>query len=484
MLITFKGKIVSGQGDHSKFGIPGKKNVSDAPVDWPENLCPGSLNIEISANEIPKELDNLGPGILIKKLDNGILKPAFVIKQNAILNNTIGPDKPPPRNGRGDAQVWRAKINVLKTNQNFACWVLRRLDSGMTKHIELVSSVNLRKILNLVDGDDVLVSLEGGMKLDDAQLAQIKKDFETKLDVYRKLAYETESLLKDKLKSANFKTAYVLSRVKDVDSFMDKIVDKSYDKPFEQTSDIVGIRIVCLYTEDIKRISQLIADNFIVLKTEDKAKNLGSDKMGYQDFHIDVQLKKDTKFLQYRGEIQLRTVMTDASSIISHDLSYKKEPPLPEHLERELKLVSATMELAQYHCNALRARRKELIAQVEKEAADKKNPEIFLNQLIMDDTLRVYTKNLFPELPIKEHIHALILRDLNPNKYKRLKDIDDAIKYSKKFVDYYKTQSSSFKSGSDYITKSLGYYDEEFMIRHPFAQKTREAIKEFKNKNL
>ena len=162
MRIEFKGKIVSGQGDHSDLGIPGKDKLSHAPEDWPKFLCPGSLNVEISADELPKELDILGEGILIKKLDNGALKSAFVIEQKAIINNTIGPNC--QVKGRGDAQVWRAKILVEKSKETYNCWVLRRLDSGMTRHIELISDKHLRKALNLLDGDKVLVSLEGDIK--------------------------------------------------------------------------------------------------------------------------------------------------------------------------------------------------------------------------------------------------------------------------------------------------------------------------------
>lgn len=159
MRIEFKGKIISGQGDHYDLGIPGKNELSHAPEDWPKTLCPGSLNVEISIEDLPKELDNLGQGTLIKKLDNGILKPTFVIEQKAILNNTIGPKG--PVKGRGDAQVWRAKIIVEKSKEIYDCWVLRRLDSEMTKHIELVSDKYLRETLKLSDGDRVLVSLEG-----------------------------------------------------------------------------------------------------------------------------------------------------------------------------------------------------------------------------------------------------------------------------------------------------------------------------------
>jgi hypothetical protein len=162
--IEFKGKVVSGWIKHSELAIPGKSKLPSAPSDWPETLCPGSLNIEISVNDLPKELDNLGPGMLIKKLDNGILKPVLIIKQEDIINNTIGPNG--PVKGRGDAQVWRAKLLVEKSKNMHDCWVLRRLDSGMTKHLELASTEHLRQALNLLDGDKVSVLLEGGIEDD------------------------------------------------------------------------------------------------------------------------------------------------------------------------------------------------------------------------------------------------------------------------------------------------------------------------------
>jgi hypothetical protein len=159
MVIRFKGKIVPGCGGHSNLGIPGKSSLANAPDDWPKVLYPGSLNVEIFLEELPQELDFLGPGDLIKKLDNGILKPAFMIAQKEISNNTIGPNC--RVKGRGDAQIWRAIIEVEKSKEIYNCWVLRRLDSGMTRHIEVVADKYLRKALNLEDGDRVLVIIEG-----------------------------------------------------------------------------------------------------------------------------------------------------------------------------------------------------------------------------------------------------------------------------------------------------------------------------------
>jgi len=261
-------------------------------------------------------------------------------------------------------------------------------------------------------------------------------------------------------------------------NFIEKINRKKYDKPFDQMDDIVGIRVVCLYTDDIDRIGKLIEGEFGIIKKDKKIENLDTDKMGYQDLSYVAKLKDKQELNKF--EIQVRSIMCDAAAIISHDLGYKKEPKLPEELERELNLVFSTLELTQYHCDSLKERRKEYVKGLEQKAGKADSAE-FLNQSINDDSLRVYTNKCFPGLPIKEHIHALILRDLDSSKYKTLKDIDDAVQYSKIFVDFYKTQSDSFKSGSDYITKSLGYYDEQFLNRHPFAQKTRDAVKKFKD---
>jgi ppGpp synthetase/RelA/SpoT-type nucleotidyltranferase len=315
---------------------------------------------------------------------------------------------------------------------------------------------------------------------------EFRKEYAKRSQDYKQLAFIAEDTLRDRLKSKNIKTAYVISRVKEEDNFIEKINRKKYSDPFGQMHDIVGVRVVCLYTEDMEKIAELICKEFESIGRDDKVESLGPDKMGYQDISFVVKLRVNGEALtrypalaKYKFEIQVRSIMNDAAAIISHDLSYKKEPPLPNALQRELNLIFSALELTQYHCDRLREERKKYVKKIESVAQDSDQTN-FLNQPIMDDTLRVYTKKLFPGLPIKEHIHSLILRDLNPDKYRKLADIDKAVKYSKEFVDHYKTQSDSFKSGSDYITKSLGYYDEDFLSRHPFAEKTKVAIGEYK----
>ncbi|MDP2643568.1 MAG: hypothetical protein Q8P24_01370, partial [Desulfobacterales bacterium] len=295
---------------------------------------------------------------------------------------------------------------------------------------------------------------------EDVIMDTAREEFLCRNAIYKELACEVEAILKGLLKSEKLKAVNVISRVKDVDGFLEKIHRKKYDRPFEQMTDIVGTRVVCLYTEDQNKIGKMIDSVFKVLDIDDKVLELGIDRMGYHDISYVAILKDEQSNLnKYKFEIQVRTIMADAVSIIAHDLSYKKEPPLPKELEREVNLIFSTMELVQYHCDALRNRREKYVVDITNMADDEKNQMLFFNEPITDDSLRVYTKKLHPDLPIKENIHSLILRDLNPSRYRVLGDIDKAVKAAKEFIEHYKRKSESFKAGSDYISKSLGYCD-------------------------
>lgn len=79
-----------------------------------------------------------------------------------------------------------------------------------------------------------------------------------------------------------------------------------------------------------------------------------------------------------------------------------------------------------------------------------------------------------------EKINTLLWRDLNKNKYKILKDIDQAVEKARPATDaYYNENPSSFVSGTDFITKSLGFVDEDFRKRHPFGTETRNAFEKY-----
>jgi ppGpp synthetase/RelA/SpoT-type nucleotidyltranferase len=104
---------------------------------------------------------------------------------------------------------------------------------------------------------------------------------------------------------------------------------------------LLGLRIICYIYSDIKKISDLIRDNFIIHEAEDKSEKLGIDKFGYQSVHFIVSLSKHRtnlpEYSRFKGiefEIQVRTILQHTWAQIEHDRNYKFRGKLPESLQK------------------------------------------------------------------------------------------------------------------------------------------------------
>lgn len=99
------------------------------------------------------------------------------------------------------------------------------------------------------------------------------------------------------------------------------------------------------------------------------------------------------------------------------------------------------------------------------------------------DTLRALTKRLFPNLPVDEFWQAQMLADLDIKLYRSVGDIELAYYRAKRAVETYEQeQPALFKSGTDHLTKALGFVDLCFRSRHNWAQKTQQAFQKHSDK--
>ena len=146
--LTFGGMIINGIGRHVELALPGRRELSEAPEDWPDALTPGSLNLRVT--EFPAEFGALKLEPSVKSLDVAGFAPAFTIAQDAMGNNRLRPNSEMPH--RGTAQVWRAVLSV--ESKQTPCWVLRRFGSGLRDQIEMVSEMHLRTALGLTVNHD------------------------------------------------------------------------------------------------------------------------------------------------------------------------------------------------------------------------------------------------------------------------------------------------------------------------------------------
>lgn len=135
-------------------------------------------------------------------------------------------------------------------------------------------------------------------------------------------------------------------RIKKTDSITRKLVKKGYKTTFENAigklNDIVGIRVVCLYSDDVYKIASMLKQqkDFTLIKEKDYIQN--PKKSGYQSLHLimDVPFTYKNETEAQRVEIQIRTVAMDFWAGVDNQICYKKKPEEIKKAEEELKNYS------------------------------------------------------------------------------------------------------------------------------------------------
>jgi putative GTP pyrophosphokinase len=151
-------------------------------------------------------------------------------------------------------------------------------------------------------------------------------------------------------------------RVKDRDECIRKFSGKYRNALEEQNqlfaikdhiTDLLGIRIVCLYEDEIWQIADLVRASFGVIEITDKIAKVEQtdDFFGYKGLHMDlafsaadVDTTADTLLPVRQFELQVRTIIQDSWSVLDHQIKYKKSIPGP--LKRRINVLSALFELA------------------------------------------------------------------------------------------------------------------------------------------
>ncbi|VVS94163.1 GTP pyrophosphokinase [Desulfoluna spongiiphila] len=138
----------------------------------------------------------------------------------------------------------------------------------------------------------------------------------------------------------------------------------------EYITDLIGLRVVCLYQDDIEKLSDMLNEHFDVIDVTDKIAELESteDSFGYKGLHVDLRLNEDRRNLpeykpysEFNFEIQIRTIIQDSWSALDHKIKYKKS--IPQHLKRRINVLSALFELAD---SEFREIRDATLAEIEK----------------------------------------------------------------------------------------------------------------------
>jgi len=147
----------------------------------------------------------------------------------------------------------------------------------------------------------------------------------------------------------------VKGRIKSFDSYFKKYIRLLKDDPSVQVpniSDILGIRVICPFLEDLAAVEELLKEKFKVVEVQRKGGDHTYREFGYESIHllIDVPeeiIKKAEMSSCQTAEIQIRTILQDAWAEVEHEFVYKAEfIPFDNPLKRKLAAINASLSLA------------------------------------------------------------------------------------------------------------------------------------------
>ena len=148
------------------------------------------------------------------------------------------------------------------------------------------------------------------------------------------------------------------SRVKDESSILGKafLRGKNYENPYEEITDKVGVRLVLLTINRLRRIKEIIEMQNEFHTSEDRnfeeERRKNPTKFEYQSVHYILRPKYDIEFdgtilkAMSPCELQIRTLLQHAYSELTHDTIYKPkqtaDPDIHRLIARSMALIETT----------------------------------------------------------------------------------------------------------------------------------------------
>ncbi len=190
----------------------------------------------------------------------------------------------------------------------------------------------------------------------------LKQNYEAYHSYFSEIMQKVVEILQANVKLSSQPT--YKSRVKRFESYYKKILKLKSDQ-FEEgkiiyLTDMMGIRMICAFMEDINFAVDQIKKIFEIKEVEVKGSQKKFSEFGYESTHVLIAIPKeisDELNKKYSNleppsdelvcEIQIRTILQDAWAEVEHELIYKTEfNPFDIPLRRKLASINASLTLA------------------------------------------------------------------------------------------------------------------------------------------
>jgi len=199
----------------------------------------------------------------------------------------------------------------------------------------------------------------------------MRKDYEKYDDIRHNIVSELKECIESLIKDIN-SNPVVSGRMKSFTSYYEKylrLLKNGVKNPV--ITDLLGIRIICPFIEDLSVIEEIIKKNFSILETERKG-HYNFKEFGYESTHLLSKIPQN--IIEKYGnpgtdilEIQIRTILQDAWAEVEHEIVYKAEfSPFDEPMRRKLAAVNASLSLADIIFQEIRSYQRKFTMELEK----------------------------------------------------------------------------------------------------------------------
>ena len=171
--------------------------------------------------------------------------------------------------------------------------------------------------------------------------------------VLEQLAKDAYDLMRRTLRQQGIYVTAIEYRVKTEKSLAGKLELKGAKyKSIEDVTDLVGLRVITFYTDEVDKVAAIAKRIFDVdwKESVDKRKLHQLDSFGYNSLHYICRMKEGGP----RFEIQMRTALQHVWSTIEHDTGYKGEVKIPREYMRQFSRLAGMLELVDAEFSRLR----------------------------------------------------------------------------------------------------------------------------------
>jgi putative GTP pyrophosphokinase len=203
----------------------------------------------------------------------------------------------------------------------------------------------------------------------------LQRIYEKHQEIRALISKDLEDLIEEAVSRLSSRPT-VKGRIKDFSSYYKKYIKLLKENTSAEAppliTDMIGIRIVCPFIDDIPIVEEVIKRKFEVIEVDRKGAAYTFKEFGYESTHLLISIP-DT-ILEQRGscgvtvvELQIRTILQEAWAEVEHELVYKAEfTPFDEPMKRKLAAVNASLALADITFQEIRNYQRQLNEELEK----------------------------------------------------------------------------------------------------------------------